>query len=90
MMISLAKRWNNETSSFHLSTGEETVTLEDMWRIHRLPIHGECVIYDMDAEREAYYDVMGLDEIIFCEGQIDLERYRLIVSPFQLVIAAII
>lgn len=33
---------------------------------------------------------MGLDEIVFNEGQIKLECSRLVVSPFFLVIVAII
>lgn len=61
-----------------------------MWWIHRLPIYKERVIYDVDAGREACYDIIGLDEIVFCEGQIELENYRLSMSPFRLVIATII
>lgn len=30
MMTTLAKRWHSETLSFHLPTGEASVTLEDI------------------------------------------------------------
>lgn len=68
MMMALAKRWHSETSSFHLLTGEAIVTLEDVCRILRFPIHSEWLIYDMNARREACYAIMGTDEFIFYEG----------------------
>lgn len=44
----LAETWHLQTSSFHFLTGKAIVTLEDLWWIMRLLIHGEWVIYDLD------------------------------------------
>lgn len=90
MMTALMERWHNETCSFHLPIGEATVTLEDMWHILCFPIHKERVIYDVDAERDVFYDIMGLNELVFSEGQIELERYRIVVPSFRLIVVAII
>lgn len=90
MLSALAKRWHNKTSSFHLPNGEATVTLEDVWHILRLPIHGRQAIYDMDEGRECYIRVLATRDIIYCEGQIELERYRVIAPPFCWAVAAII
>lgn len=40
MLTALIERWDSETSTFHLPTGEMMVTLEDFWWILRLPIAG--------------------------------------------------
>ena len=49
LLTALAERWHSETSSFHLPTREVTVTLEDVWRILRILIVGELVVYDPAA-----------------------------------------
>lgn len=64
----LVEWWHKETSSLHLLTGEAMVTLEDVWKILRFPTHGEHMIYDVDVGREACYEIMAHDEIVFCEG----------------------
>lgn len=46
LITALAERWHSETCTFHLAQGEMTVTLEDVWRILRIPIRGELVTYD--------------------------------------------
>ena len=46
LLTALAERWHSETSSFHLPTGEATVTLEDVWCILWILIVGELVVYD--------------------------------------------
>lgn len=68
MLSVLAERWHSETSSFHLPTGEATVTLEDIWCILRFPIHGRQVIYDMDEGHECYIRVLATWDIIYYEG----------------------
>lgn len=73
MMSKLAERWHNEKSSFHLSTGKATITLEDMWCILRLSIHGQRVIFDMEEGCNSYHRVLTTEDIIICEGQIKLE-----------------
>lgn len=55
LLTALAERWHSETSSFHLPTGEATVTLEDVWRILRILIHGELVVYDPAVGRVALH-----------------------------------
>ncbi|KAH9325625.1 hypothetical protein KI387_005803, partial [Taxus chinensis] len=42
LMAALIERWDPATNVFHLPTGEMTVTLEDVYRILRLPIIGEA------------------------------------------------
>ncbi|GLJ04942.1 hypothetical protein SUGI_0007490, partial [Cryptomeria japonica] len=53
LLIALAGRWHYETCTFHLPMGEMTVTLEDVYRILRIPIDGELIPYDRDGDREA-------------------------------------
>ncbi|KAH9310160.1 hypothetical protein KI387_038071, partial [Taxus chinensis] len=43
MLQALIERWNPEKNTFYLPTGEMTVTLEDVFRILRLPIIGKPV-----------------------------------------------
>lgn len=44
MITALIEWWHSETCSFHLPTGEASITLEDVWPILRILIHGERVI----------------------------------------------
>lgn len=44
----------------------------------------------MDKGCKAYCRVLTTRDIIFCEGQIELERYRVIAPPYHWAIAAII
>ena len=46
----LVDRWRPETHSFHLRTGEMTVTLQDMSMILALPIEGKPMCIDTKAE----------------------------------------
>ncbi|KAH9306964.1 hypothetical protein KI387_011368, partial [Taxus chinensis] len=48
-MVALIERWNPATNVLHLPTGKMTITLEDVYRILRLPIDGEAV-FQVDAE----------------------------------------
>ncbi len=36
-----------EMSSFHLPIGEVTMTLEDVWCILQILIHGELIVYNL-------------------------------------------
>lgn len=40
LLTTFVKRWNKETSSFHLSFGEMTMTLDDVSSLFHLPIGG--------------------------------------------------
>ncbi|GLJ24294.1 hypothetical protein SUGI_0463500 [Cryptomeria japonica] len=53
LLTTLAERWHSETCTFHLPMGEMIVTLEDVYRILRIPIDGELIPYDRDGDREA-------------------------------------
>ncbi|KAH9317076.1 hypothetical protein KI387_018845, partial [Taxus chinensis] len=41
LMVALIEIWDLATNVFHLLKGEMTITLEDVYRILRLPIDGE-------------------------------------------------
>lgn len=49
LLTMLAKRWDSETHSFHLSMGEMTLTLEDVWRILYISITSDLVTYDREV-----------------------------------------
>ena len=44
MVTTLYKWWHSETTTFHLPIKEMTVTLEDVYKIFRLPIRGTPVM----------------------------------------------
>lgn len=43
MLIALMERWDPNSNTFHLPTKEITMTLEDLYKIARLPIKGKLV-----------------------------------------------
>jgi hypothetical protein len=49
-ITALVDRWRPETHSFHLRTGEMTVTLQDMSMVFALPIDGEPLCLNTDSE----------------------------------------
>lgn len=61
LLTALVERWHSETSSFHLSTGKVTVTLEDVWNILHIPIHGEMIEYDLVTGRDALCKLFECD-----------------------------
>ena len=50
--MTLAKQWHSEHNTFHISTEEMTVTLEVVYRILRIPVMGELVVYDHEEQGE--------------------------------------
>lgn len=40
LLMTLVDQWDQDTNSFHLSSGEMMVTLLDMYRIWGISIHG--------------------------------------------------
>lgn len=90
MMTTLIKRWHSETSSFHLSTSEATITLEDVWHFLRLSIQGECVIYDTDVGRDPCCSLLCMNNIILISSQIDLDLYHRRVPILRLFVVALI
>lgn len=53
LLTALAERWHSEMCTFHLPMGEMTVTLEDVYKILRVSIDGEMILYDRDGDKEA-------------------------------------
>ena len=62
LVSSLADRWRPETHSFHLRTGEMTVTLQDVSLITGLPIDGRplCMSTDSDGWRQQMEALIGM------------------------------
>jgi hypothetical protein len=60
-ITTLVDRWRPETHSFHLRSGEMTVTLEDMVMILALPIEGTplCIDTSCDDWRGKMADLIG-------------------------------
>ncbi|XP_059066342.1 protein MAINTENANCE OF MERISTEMS-like [Cryptomeria japonica] len=46
LLTAFTERWYTDHNSFHLSNGEISVTLEDVYMILHIPITGELVQYD--------------------------------------------
>lgn len=46
LLTALVERWHSDHNTFHLPTGEMTVTPEDVYCILRIPVMGEIVVYD--------------------------------------------
>jgi hypothetical protein len=62
-ITALVDRWRPETHTFHLRTGETTITLQDMSMILALPIEGNpvCMSSDSDGWREEMVSLIGKD-----------------------------
>jgi hypothetical protein len=60
-ITALVDRWRPETHTFHLRTGEMTVTLQDVSMILALPIDGLplCINTDSEDWRGHMYDLIG-------------------------------
>ncbi|KAE8776931.1 serine/threonine-protein phosphatase 7 [Hordeum vulgare] len=61
-VTSLIDRWRPETHSFHLRTGEMTVTLQDVSMITALPIEGKplCMSTDSEGWRQQMEALIGM------------------------------
>ncbi|XP_059070503.1 protein MAIN-LIKE 2-like [Cryptomeria japonica] len=89
LITALAERWHSETCTFHLVQGEITVTLEDVWRILRILIQGELVIYDR------YWGTLAVqrffDEGVFIDdGSISWEEIATLYEPLPAVLSGIV
>lgn len=71
LLTTLAERWHNEHNTFHLPTGEISVTLEDVYRILHIPVTGELVQYD-------YQDQVGIEacKVVFADESIGRGEIR--------------
>ncbi|KAE8791798.1 mutator protein [Hordeum vulgare] len=61
-VTTLIDRWRPETHSFHLRTGEMTVTLQDVFMITALPIEGKplCMSTDSEGWRQQMEALIGM------------------------------
>jgi len=53
----IAERWHQETSSFHLSVGEMTITLDDVACLLGIPVAGRLIQED-DLDHDQGVDMM--------------------------------
>lgn len=92
LLTALAERWHSETSSFHLATGEATGTLEDVWRILRIPIHGEMIEYDPVTGRDTLCSLFecNTDDLDIVEREIGWESMAAEYDRRYVVIAVVI
>lgn len=50
LLTVLTERWHGDMNTFHFATGEMTVTLEDCYRILRIPVAGALLSYEQTEE----------------------------------------
>jgi predicted secreted protein len=90
LVTSLADRWRPEMHSFHLRTGEMTVTLQDVSLITGLPIEGKplCMSTDSDGWRQQMEALIGMApaEAPVQEGEKKKERVAA-GAPFTWIVA---
>ncbi|XP_065874720.1 protein MAIN-LIKE 1-like [Euphorbia lathyris] len=51
LISAFMERWQPDTNSFHMSFGEMTILLHDVWQILRIPVHGQMISDACSAER---------------------------------------
>ena len=86
LLTTLAERWHSETSSFHLPTGEATVTLEDVWRILWIPIVGELVVDDPTVGRIALHRMFSCEDEGLGIQDYEIGWERLVAQHEQLIV----
>ncbi|GAB2277646.1 hypothetical protein Dimus_039238 [Dionaea muscipula] len=50
LISAFVERWQPETNSFHMSFGEMTITLHDVWYILRIPVSGRAITSDTEPD----------------------------------------
>lgn len=78
-MIALMERWDPNSNTFHLPTGEITVTLKDIYKTTRLSIKGRLVnmapILSMEYVEEWALWLTGLDDVNYKMIGVSLMRH---------------
>jgi len=79
MLIALMERWDLNSNTFHLPTREIMITLEDVYRITRLPIRGKLVnmipIPNMDKAERWVVWITGSNEVNHTKRGVSLMRH---------------
>lgn len=87
LLTPLIERWYSETCTFHLSTSEMSINLEDHYRILRVLIHEYLVVYVREGDRDALQQVFAKRlhseictfHLSTCEMSVTLEdHYRIL------------
>jgi hypothetical protein len=58
MIRAMCGRWHMKTSSLHLPVGEMTITLDDVYNLLHIPIHGRIQDHDEAMDRDRAIDLM--------------------------------
>lgn len=61
LVVALLERWRPETQTFHLSTGECTITLDDVSMLLGLRVNGKAVNGTTQLDNNVYLDNLGID-----------------------------
>src|SRR4051812_17298529 len=61
LVIAMLERWRPETHTFHLPTGECTITLEDINMLFGLRIDGRAVVGETEGPDYACIDTLGIE-----------------------------
>ncbi|XP_058771856.1 protein MAIN-LIKE 2-like [Vicia villosa] len=64
LVIAMLERWRPETHTFHLPTGECTITLEDINMLFGLRIDGRAVVGETEGPDYACIDALGIEPIV--------------------------
>jgi len=79
MLTALMERWDPNSNKFHLPMGEITVTLEDVYKITRLPIKGKLVnmvlVLGMEQAKRWVVWLMGSNDVNHRKRGISLMRH---------------
>lgn len=89
LLIVLVERWHSNHNTFHLPTGEITVTPKDVYRILWIPISGDLVQYDVEEKggTMALREVFANPKLIgYSVAWQDMDKY----APLPSVVAGLI
>ncbi|XP_050904925.1 protein MAINTENANCE OF MERISTEMS-like [Lathyrus oleraceus] len=82
-ILALCERWRPETHTFHLPTGECTVTLEDVYMLLGLRIDGKPVTGNVQQPNQICVQMLGVD-LVEGEGSAKARGQGIKLSSLQL------